>query len=131
MNNNKQQIIIKISNFYYTLVITYIFNFIYVLYMVRQIFKGPLNLNTPNTLQDYLNECPSCLKVLDLHNIEITSLQGVKFPPGLTEMSLYRNKINSLHNVVFPKGLLKLDVSSNQLTSLQKVKFPRGLIKLE
>ena len=55
---------------------------------------GPLN--TTQKLQAYLDSCPPNLTELDLRAQQITSLAGVRFPPGLKSLLLNLNNISSL-----------------------------------
>jgi hypothetical protein len=62
-------------------------------YGVRQQprIQGPLNTN--QKLQEYLNSCPPELTELDLRGLQINSLAGIHFPPGLKHLYLSGNNI--------------------------------------
>jgi hypothetical protein len=96
--------------------------------------------DTTEKLQTYLNSCPPGLTKLTLvgqlmnsdfsEQLYISSLAGLQFPPGLTDLVLSQNRIASLEGVQFPLGLISLNLSMNVITSLQGVHFPPGLIRL-
>jgi hypothetical protein len=62
---------------------------------------------------------------------KLTSLDGVVFPPKLTDLQLQYNQITSLEGVVFPPGLVSLDLSNNQITSFAGMQFPLSLFSLK
>ena len=67
------------------------------------------------------------IKILDLSNNQITSLENVIFPTNLEILDLQNNQITSLQNVIFPTNIMKLLIENNQITSLQNVIFPTNL----
>jgi len=101
---------------------------------------GPLN--TTQKLQAYLDSCPPNLTELDLRAQQITSLAGVRFPPGLKSLLLNFNIISELVKrrqdyssgqvtflapVLFPPGLEVLELHDNRIESLEGVLFPDSL----
>ena len=72
---------------------------------------GPLN--TTQKLQAYLDSCPPNLTELDLRAQQITSLAGVRFPPGLKSLLLNFNNISSLVRSGLMGSILRVVQTSN------------------
>ena len=58
---------------------------------------------------------------LDLGRNNLTSLDGVTFPDGLTVLYLHDNNLTSLDGVTFPGGLTVLDLVKNELQEHERV----------
>jgi hypothetical protein len=48
-------------------------------------------------------------------HFQITSLDGIVFPPGLTSLDLSNNKITSFAGMQFPLSLLSLNLAGNPI----------------
>ena len=87
------------------------------------------SFSTPNELQQYLDSLPPT-PALDLSDMQITSLRGVRFPDHITTLNLGHNRIVSLEGVQFPNALTKLVLDNNRIESLDRVQFPDSLRSL-
>jgi Leucine-rich repeat (LRR) protein len=110
-------------------------------------------LDTCEKLQDYIDKNITENGMIQLLNLGITSLDGIKFPEKTTYIYLYGNPLAILHNaslppnlrmmqfihnqittldgIAFPSKLTDLQLQNNQITTLANVKFPHGLVSLD
>jgi hypothetical protein len=87
------------------------------------------SFRTPHELQQYLDSLPPT-PALDLSDVHITSLRGVRFPDHITTLNLGQNQIVSLEGVQFPNALTKLVLDHNLIESLDQAQFPDSLRSL-
>jgi len=110
-------------------------------------------LDTREKLQEYIDKNITENGMIQLLNLGITSLDGIKFPEKTTYIYLYGNPLAILHNaslppnlrmmqfihnqittldgIAFPSKLTDLQLQNNQITTLANVKFPHGLVSLD
>ena len=74
---------------------------------------------------------PDDTKEIDLTDVPLTSLAGVKLPSGLTKLILSKTKLTNLEDVELPERLQSLDLSFTKIKMLNNVVFPRGLKRLD
>jgi hypothetical protein len=109
--------------------------------------------DTREKLQEYIDKNITENGMIQLLNLGITSLDGIKFPEKTTYIYLYGNPLAILHNaslppnlrtmqfihnqiatldgIAFPSKLTDLQLQNNQITTLANVKFPHGLVSLD
>lgn len=106
---------------------------------------------TREKLQEFINKNITENGVINLHDMNITSLDGILFPektiviylfknpiqslpnelpPNLKVIQFPHNQIQSLANVTFPPELVTMQSQYNKLTSLDGVAFPSKLTEL-
>jgi Leucine-rich repeat (LRR) protein len=110
-------------------------------------------LDTREKLQEYIDKNITENGMIQLLNLGITSLDGIKFPEKTTYIYLYGNPLAILHNaslppnlrmmqfihnqittldgIAFPSKLTDLQLQNNQITTMANVKFPHGLVSLD
>ena len=110
-------------------------------------------VDTREKLQEYINKNISENGTIQLLNLGIASLDGIKFPEKTTYIYLFGNPLATLHNaslppnlrimqfihnqiatldgVAFPPKLTGLQLQHNQITSLDGIVFPPGLTSLD
>ena len=88
-------------------------------------------VDTREKLQEYIDTKTSENGVIQLLNLGIASLDGIKFPEKTTYIYLYGNPLATLHNVSLPPNLRIMQFIHNQIATLDGVAFPPKLADLQ
>jgi len=85
---------------------------------------------TREKLQEYINKNITENGVINLHDMNITSLDGILFPEKTTMIYLFKNPIQSLPNEL-PPNLKVIQFIHNHIQSLANVAFPPNLVTMQ
>jgi Leucine rich repeat len=87
--------------------------------------------DTREKLQEYIDKNITENGMIQLLNLGITSLDGIKFPEKTTYIYLYGNPLARLHNASLPPNLRMMQFIHNQIATLDGVAFPPKLTGLQ
>jgi hypothetical protein len=87
--------------------------------------------DTREKLQEYIDKNITENGMIQLLNLGITSLDGIKFPEKTTYIYLYGNPLAILHNASLPPNLRTMQFIHNQIATLDGVAFPPKLTALQ
>jgi Leucine-rich repeat (LRR) protein len=87
--------------------------------------------DTREKLQEYIDKNITENGMIQLLNLGITSLDGIKFPEKTTYIYLYGNPLAILHNASLPPNLRTMQFIHNQIATLNGVAFPPKLTALQ
>ena len=86
---------------------------------------------TREKLQEYIDNNISENGAIQLLNLGIASLDGIKFPEKTTYIYLLGNPLATLHNASLPPNLRMMQFIHNQIATLDGVAFPPKLTGLQ
>ena len=87
--------------------------------------------DTREKLQEYIDKNITENGMIQLLNLGITSLDGIKFPEKTTYIYLFGNPLATLHNASLPPNLRTMQFIHNQIATLDGVAFPPKLTGLQ